>query len=153
MNEEWAQLMEQMPKLLKELISQPLRPPDNQGILPKKGVYVFYEDGKPIYTGRTRDMRRRLGEHCRPSSGYTSATFAFNIAKHEAAKVGIDISLNRTQLVENPAFTELYLTAKKRVSEMPVRVIQIDDPIVQTLFEVYTAIALGTKEFNDFDTH
>ena len=43
MIEEWAQLMELMPKLFNELTSQPLRPPENQGILPKMGVYVFYE--------------------------------------------------------------------------------------------------------------
>ena len=38
-------------------------------------------------------------------------------------------------------------------STMPVRVIQIDDPITRTLFEVYASLALETKEFNDFDTH
>lgn len=153
MNEEWAQLMELMPKLFNELTSQPLRPPENQGILPKMGVYVFYEDGKPIYTGRTRNMRRRLSEHCQPSAGHNRATFAFSIAKREAVKAGIDITGTREQLQGNPAFSKLFLDAKTRVSKMSMHVIRLDDPIIQTLFEVYTAITLETREFNDFDTH
>jgi len=36
---------------------------------------------------------------------------------------------------------------------MPVRVIQIDHPIIQTLFEVYAAMALGTLDYNSFDNH
>lgn len=153
MDKEWNHSMEQMPRLLNELTSQPLRPSSNRGILPERGVYVFYENGKPIYTGRTQNMRRRLNQHCQPSSGHNSATFAFNIAKREAIKAGINISLTRKQLETNPAFAKLYLKAKERVSKMPVRVIQIDDPIMQTLFEVYAALALETKKFNDFNTH
>ena len=153
MNKEWTRLMEQMPKLLEELISQPLRPPEHQGILPKKGIYVFYEEGEPIYTGRTRDMRRRLGEHCQPSSRHTSATFAFTIAKREASKVGINTNVKRDQLEVDSAFNKLFLKAKERVSRMPVRIIEINDPVVQTVFEVYASLALGTREFNDFDTH
>jgi hypothetical protein len=52
MNKDWENLMQQIPILFEEFVSQPLRPPENQGILPKSGIYVFYEDGKPIYTGR-----------------------------------------------------------------------------------------------------
>ena len=153
MNKKWEQLIQQMPVLFEEFTSQPLRPPEKQGILPKMGVYVFYEDGKPIYTGRTRNMRRRLGEHCQPSSGHTSATFAFTIAKREADKEEININVTRSQLEANPAFTRLFLKAKERVSRMAVRAIQIDDPILQTLFEVYAVMCLDTKEYNDFDTH
>ena len=50
-------------------------------------------------------------------------------------------------------FSKLYLTAKARVAKMPVRVIEINDPIVQTIFEVYAVMHLDTTEYNDFDTH
>lgn len=153
MDKEWNHHIEQMPRLLNELTSQPLRPPNDRGILPQKGIYVFYEGGKPIYTGRTRNMKRRLKDHCRPSSGHNTATFAFIIAKRKAIQAGIDINVTRKQLEINPTFAELYLKAKERVSKMPVRVIQIDDPIMQTLFEVYAVLALETKEYNDFKTH
>jgi len=36
---------------------------------------------------------------------------------------------------------------------MKIRAVQIDDPIIQTLFEVYVALAFDTTEYNDFDTH
>jgi len=61
--------------------------------------------------------------------------------------------MSRSQLEVVPAFTKLYLEAKARVSKMPVRVIEINDPIVQTLFEVYAVMCLNTREYNDFDTH
>jgi hypothetical protein len=35
---------------------------------------------------------------------------------------------------------------------MNVRVIEINDPIIQTIFEVYVSMELNT-EYNDFDTH
>ena len=36
---------------------------------------------------------------------------------------------------------------------MSVQVIKIDDPVTQTLFEVYAVLELDTQEFNDFGTH
>jgi len=153
MSKEWNDLVKRMPILLKQLTSQPLRPWNDRGILPQKGVYVFYEDGKPIYVGRTNSMSDRLNRHCNPSSGHTSATFAFNIAKGEAMKQGMNVQMTRSQLEVDPAFSKLFLEAKARVSKMPVRVIEINDPIVQTLFEVYAVMCLDTREYNDFDTH
>ena len=153
MSKEWNDLVKHMPTLLKQLTSQPLRPWNDRGILPHKGVYVFYEDGKPMYVGRTKSMSRRLQQHGNPSSGHNSATFAFNIAKREAIKKEMNVQMTRNQLQVDPAFSKLYLEAKAKVSKMPVRVIEINNPIVQTLFEVYAVMCLDTKEYNDFDTH
>lgn len=36
---------------------------------------------------------------------------------------------------------------------MDVQFIEVPDPIVRTLFEVYAALALDTVEFNSFETH
>ena len=153
MSKEWNGLVKRMPILLKQLTSQPLRPWNDRGILPQKGVYVFYEKGKPMYVGRTNSMSRRLQGHCNRSSGHNSATFAFNIAKREAIRRGIDVQLTRSQLQVVPAFSKLYFKAKERVAKMPVRVIEINDPIIQTLFEVYAVMCLNTREYNNFDTH
>lgn len=153
MSKEWNDLIKQMPTLLKQLMSEPLRPSNDRGLLPQKGVYVLYEDGRPIYIGRTNNMNRRLNEHCSPSSRHTSATFAFKIAKGEAIKRGMNTMRSRSQLEADLAFSQLYLEAKLRVSRMPVRVIEISDPIVQTVFEVYAVMCLDTRQYNDFDTH
>ena len=61
--------------------------------------------------------------------------------------------MKRDQLEADPAFGEFFRKAKERVSRMPVRVIEINNPVIQTLFEVYASLTLGTREFNDFDTH
>jgi len=153
MSEEWNSLVKRMPTLLKQLTSQPLRPWNDRGILPQKGVYVFYEDEKPIYVGRTNNMSGRLNRHCNQSSGHNTATFAFNIAKRAATKKGMNVRLTRSRLEVAPAFSKLFLQAKERVSKMAVRVIEINDPITQTLFEVYAVMCLNTREYNDFDTH
>ena len=153
MNQSWNQYIEQMPKLLDELLSQPIRQRGDKFKLPKKGIYVFYENGDPIYVGRTRDMLRRLNDHCRSSSRHNSATFAFMIAKREAEDARVDTKVVRRELEINPIFSALYTKAKERVSRMPFRVVQVDDPILQTLFEVYASISLGTDIFNDFETH
>ena len=48
---------------------------------PQRGVYVLYENGKPIYVGRSNAMRRRIREHGADSSDRHSATFAFRLLR------------------------------------------------------------------------
>lgn len=81
------------------------------------------------------------------------AIFAFNLAKKAARDKGIDVNKPRNRLEKDPTSSGLFVEAKTRVSKMSVKVIEIDDPIIQTLFEVYAAITLKTIEYNDFDTH
>jgi len=97
-------------------------------------------------------MKERILQHGRPSLRHNSATFAFNLAGEDAREKRIDVSMSRDQLEDDPAFAPLFSDAKQRVSGMSVRGVKINDPIVQTLFEVYAHIALRTK-YNDFDTH
>lgn len=148
----WQNSINKMEKYLDKLLSQSPRLLDDCSDIPKRGVYVFHDKGKPIYTGRTNSMRSRLRGHCRPSSGHESATFAFNLAKKEF-KSSEDGKLTRKQLQQNPGFTKLYDKAKARVSRMHICYIEINDPIEQTLFEVYASIALDTMEYNKFENH
>jgi hypothetical protein len=153
MPKSWSLLIEKMPELLNKLQSQPLRQAKDFKDLPEKGIYVFYENDKPVYVGRTQNMKQRLRQHCLPSSGHNSATFAFIIAKRKADSAGINIKRPRKELVLDPDFTILYLKAKERVSRMHVRVLEVKDPIEQTIFEVYASLILNTREYNNFNTH
>ena len=121
--------------------------------IPDRGIYVFYEGGYPIYVGRTNRMKNRIMEHGRQGSNHNIAPFAFNIAKNSAIGIEIATARSRNMLEKDPGFVPLFREAKDRVSRMLVRVIEIDDSIIQTLFEVYVSIALNTKEYNRFDTH
>jgi len=153
MNNEFTELVDQLPSLLEQLLNSPLKPWGNLGSLPQKGIYVFFERGHPVYVGRTSRMGDRIKEHGRPSSTHNTAPFAFNLAKKAAKRKEIDLSKQRGELGKDPTFAKLFSEAKERVSRMSVRVIEIDDPIIQTLFEVYASIALKTTKYNDFDTH
>ena len=124
-----------------------------------KGVYCFYEDGKPLYVGRSRNIRKRVLQHRRQSSGHNTAQFAFNIAKihfseefkRKYPNKDID-KFGREKLAKDPDFNAKFAAAKNCVREMSVRFVKIKDPIEQTIFEVYAHIKLET-DFNDFETH
>jgi hypothetical protein len=153
LNEEFNHLVIQLPILLDDLLNSESKTIHNLTGIPQKGIYVFYENNLPIYVGRSNRMKDRIQWHCRPSSAHNSATFAFNIAKMEAQKRGVKIDISRNELEANQVFAKLFSLAKERVSKMSIRVVEINDPHLQTIFEVYAALSLNTKEFNDFETH
>ena len=124
-----------------------------------EGIYVLYEDNLPIYVGRSDRLADRLLEHSRPSSGSESASFAFNLAKkkfrenNSGRELETD-SMSRKDFAKDPTFKPLFAAAKKRVSEMQVRVVEVTDPIEQSLLEVYAHLDLGTDpELNSFENH
>ncbi len=118
------------------------------------GVYLFTEKGVHRYIGRTRNANRRLGEHIQKSSPQNSAPFAFNIAKAEAAREGIEFIGTRDEIAATPEFAPYFQQAKERIRAMDFQVIEIADPVLSTIFEVYAAVALETEgDFNLFETH
>ena len=152
MNDQFKSIVEQMPALFEDLVRSPIRPWSDLGRVPLKGIYVFYENENPIYVGRTNRMKDRIKEHGRPSSTHNSAPFAFNLAKKSAVEKGMNLNKSRQELERDPIFGKLFSEAKDRVSKMSLRVIEIGDPVIQTIFEVYASMGLRA-EFNDFDTH
>lgn len=152
MNDQFNRIIELLPPLFERLVTSSIKTWNDLGRVPQKGIYVFYENGNPIYVGRTNRMKDRVKEHGRPSSTRDSAPFAFNIAKKAAIEKGMGLNKSRKELERDPTFAKLFSEAKDKVSKMSVRVIEIDDPIIQTIFEVYASMELKT-EFNDFDTH
>lgn len=153
MDPEFSKLINQLPGLLEDLITSPLVERSNLGSLPEKGVYVFYEDKRPIYVGRTNRMRDRIREHGQPSGTSYTATFAFRLAKEKAETKDVDLKKLNKQLEKDPVFDNLYSKEKDRVSHMSVRTVEITKQDLQTLFEIYAIIGLGTTKYNDFDTH
>ncbi len=152
MKSKFEEIVNQIPDLMQQLIDSPMRLRNRLSDIPKKGIYVFYENNKPVYVGRTNRMKDRIQEHGRKSSYHNSATFAFILAKEIANGQGFNINTKRKALESNLAFRNIFLEQKERVSRMSVRVIEIKDPIIQTIFEVYVSMELDTK-YNDFDTH
>jgi len=153
MNRQFLSYANKLPKLMEKLKKSELINRTDLRHVPKKGVYVFYSDGGPAYVGRSNDIKSRIQNHSRPSSGHNSATFAFMLAKEKAEEQRIDTKMERKVLEQEPSFKPLFNEAKSTVSNMPVRVVSIDDQILQTLFEVYASLELNTSKYNDFTTH
>ena len=156
---EFSDVIGKMPGYLRELESGPIIPMETRqerrdlgNKLPpvNAGIYVLYEDDKPIYVGRSDRLKERLLEHGQPSGWSESATFAFILAKENFGKAAG--SMSRKELQENLRFRQLFTDAKLRVRKMGIRAVGIQNPIEQTIFEVYAHLALKTP-FNSFDNH
>ena len=152
MLKEFKDIVDQMPILFQGLKKSDLLFRHDLSTLPKAGVYVLYEYGKPICVGRSNRLKQRIQEHSRPSSTHNSAPFAFNLAKDEAIKKGLNVIGYRNVLEKEPKFDFLFIQAKQRVAKTQIQAININNQVTQTIFEVYTALALKTP-YNDFTTH
>ncbi len=153
--DEFQRVVDQLEPLLKQLTSSRRAPlVEQDGIPQAPGIYLFSEGPNPIYVGQTRNLQQRLRQHTSPSSKENSAPFAFNVALAEAQEnPSIDTSGTRKSTAAQPEFDALFRAARERVARMNVQVIELDDPVTRTVFEVYAARVLGTDEFNLWETH
>ena len=144
----------QMPRMLDDLSRRPARPVGEQAEIPAApGVYAFSEGPTPLYVGNTRNLRQRLRQQTAANSRENEAALAWRIALKDAEQRGLAVTGTRKQIEADPVFAEFFSQARDRVRAMDVRFIEVDDPVIRTLFEVYAAQALGTDEFNSFETH
>lgn len=118
------------------------------------GVYLFSEDGRPLYIGRSNRLRERNFLHCRPGSQQNQASFAFKMAREAigAPKASYAKGGSRKALAATPDFQAAFAIAKERVRRMDYRFVEETDQTCQALLEAYCAIVLQTP-YNDFDTH
>ncbi len=151
----FEELVTRLPHLLDELLAcQPYIAGERPTVPRVSGVYLFSEGGRPVYVGRTRDCRRRLADHTRPSSRENSAPFAFNLTRRDLGEGGQRAMGTRAEVAAQPAFSEKFAIAKQRVRRMEFRFVAISDAALSTIFEVYASIALGTEgDYNLFETH
>ena len=141
-------------KLRALLASTPVKADELPVKMPASGVYLFTENGKHLYVGRSNRLRKRIPLHYRRASKHSSAAFAFRVARRttrrEAASYRAEGS--RKQLAADPSFGHAFQSAKERIRRMDVRFVEEKDQLRQTLLEVYAAAVLSTP-FNDFNTH
>ena len=119
---------------------------DLRGV-PKSGVYVFYEDGSPIYVGRSNNMLHRIKGHGASSSRHYTATFAFKLYREA---IGNPPGTRQQVQALDPAE---YERQRQRVRSMTIRAVEVTDQRIQTVFETYVVLALDTTRYNTFETH
>ena len=155
MNRRFQRSIEALDASLKELktraaVSIPSLPP----VMPKSGVYLFTEDKKHLYVGRSNDLKGRIRRHARPSSRQSSATFAFKLAREATGETTASYNKkgSREALMKKPAFRRAFEAAKERIRGMDVRWVEEPNQLRQALLEIYAAVAFKTP-YNDFKTH
>lgn len=147
--------VEALPAKFKRLVSMtPVTCTTLPGGMPKRGIYLFSENGNDLYVGRSNAMRSRVRNHGSPSASHGTAAFAFKLAREATGnpKATYRTEGSRAQLIADPNFLKAFSEAKARIAQMQVRFIEETDPVRQCLLEVYVALALGTP-YNDFDNH
>ena len=147
----------QMKPLLAELLSGPTYHGPTLRNLPPTGIYVLYEHGEPMYVGRVgsqsqQTIRTRIRQHTIPSAKHNKATFAFRLLLEALdLPMGHEAAMTRSELAVR--YADEFREQKQRVRNMEVRAVAVTDPVVQTVFEVYAALTLGTTRYNRFETH
>jgi hypothetical protein len=156
MDRKFAALVETLvPKLDQLLAMSPLTDGALPRNMPECGVYLFTEDGKHLYVGRSNDLRGRYGRHCRPGATDRQATFAFQLAREATGRVIRSYKQDensRAALITLPEFRDAFTEAKARIRRMDYRFVEETDQNCQALLEIYCSIVLGTP-YNDFKTH
>jgi len=81
MDKKFAALVETLAPKLVELLAPPLTNGALPRDIPECGVYLFTENDRHLYVGRSNDLRGRYGRHCRPGATDRQAAFAFQLAR------------------------------------------------------------------------
>jgi hypothetical protein len=155
MNESFLQHIESLQPSFEALMNfEPFIFSNLPADLPTSGIYLFSEGERHLYIGRTNSLRKRIQQHCRPSSSHNSCPFAFRLAREarNAPKATYKTEGSRAHLLEDPDFAKAFTDAKARLRQMDIRVVGEGDPMRQALLEMYAAISLNTPH-NDFDNH
>ena len=148
MSLDFQEAIEKMKPIMRRLMNSAERHWEERRDVPQQGVYILYENGEPIYVGRSNRMRERIREHGAESSDRHSATFAFRLLR--LALNEPDGSSGDIEKVHKEEFSR----QRERVRAMTFRTVEITDQLEQTLFEIYAILELGTyPKYNDFDTH
>ena len=132
-----------------------------------KGIYVFYAGRKALYVGRSDNIKERIKQH---SAGSISpgAAFAVILARKELFEKKYPNRRYKTmKYIRNlPEFKSLtygkvkdckdfkcfFKKAQERIRRMHVRIVEIEDPNEQSIFEVYAHLELDAP-YNSFRNH
>ena len=134
------------------LAASPISPSGSKSIPTAGGVYLFVEDGKPLYIGRSRQLRRRYAFHC--SGRDNQATFAFILARQASNYTEVTYKKGdgtRAWLMRQELFLSAFIQSKERIRNMSFQWVVEEDPVRQALLEIYCSIALDTPH-NSFKT-
>jgi hypothetical protein len=152
MNERFQQATAVIPALFKQLADSELFLA--KGIASQRGrpgIYIFFENGRAVHVGRTRNLQARLRGHV--SRSHYSASFAFKRARRA---LNIDATYrtegSRGRLSADEIFGPEFHRQIELIRAMEVRFIEVADPVQQYLLELYAHMEYDLP-LDEFDTH
>ena len=152
MNDQFAKITAQIPAIFAALAeSEPLPAKGTASQRGKAGVYAFFEDGRAVHVGRTRNLQERLQGHTRRS--HNSATFAFKRTRR-ALKMPATYKTDgsRVKLTDHETFGPEFDRQIECVKIMEVRFVEVTDPVTQYLLELYAHMEWELP-LDEFETH
>lgn len=122
--------------------------------MPKRGVYLFSENGAHLYVGRSNTMRKRYKQHTNQGSPHNQASFAYKLAceKCNMPPPTYKKGDGQAERLKAPILAAEFIKAKDRVRAMDYRCVEEADPKRQFMLEAYACIALETP-YNNFENH
>jgi hypothetical protein len=151
MDDRFRTMVEALEGRYQELLAMDPVPADRiPSSAPAGGVFLFTEDDRHLYIGRTRQRIDVRVRHLFGSDPQT-ASLPWLIARHTTGhKATYQIAGSRAQLLADPEFRGEYESARERVRRMLVRYVHEPDPLRQALLEIYVAVATQAP-YNDFE--
>lgn len=126
---------------------------ENKGLISSKsdfkGIYVFLKSGKPFYVGISKHVVQRIVQHVKGKNHFTSSLsyrlgadkyYEQHGKKHDGGREGLDFDKNAEP-------------AKKELMNCDLALMPVENDLELYLFEVFTAMKLGTLTYNEFKTH
>lgn len=111
------------------------------------GCYVFIDREKPVYVGISRGVIKRLVQHLNFDSHY-SASLIYRIASKDYPH-----EMKRDQAMKDEQFKAVFFSAQKRLRQMKIAFVEIDNDLELYVFEVFASMKLDTHTWNTFRTH
>lgn len=155
MNPKFSRVIESLEPAFQRLIQmEPVSRERLPRTMPTQGIYLFSDGTSHLYVGRSDNIRRRIGLHCRACSQHNQATFAFRMARQQTGQIEAAYTTagSRSEMVRDTVFGPVFANCKERIRSLDIRFVEERDATRQALLEIYAATVLETP-FNDFENH
>jgi hypothetical protein len=114
-------------------------------------IYVFWEGKKARHVGRARKLKQRIRSH--HARSHNSASFVFKLTREATGKTRATYKTegSRADLMADSAFAAAFEEQMRRVKQMQISFLRVEDQIDQYLLELYAALEYGTS-LSEFGT-
>ena len=131
---------------LEVLLAQPVRTFESfSETEPQGGVYLFTENGRHLFAGRTNRLYQRLLNHCRGSTAENRSLLKLSLIVEDS--VFLERPMRKAswaEVAKLPGFSDAFARAKGRILKMEIRFIEERDDLAQLLLEIYCKAVLQT---------